>query len=151
LYRQFFEAKNSLVRLPFELTASPTNPLIDDVKSVYLLIDPTNYISEESRNTIYSSTSYFKTFYVKEFVKFLNSQLYQVPFNLQFVDKYVLFYFFGTDSQKIGKNDDLYKNPYRPLRKGVSSMLRLHATGAIAMPVEIRLQILASSRDVIHS
>ena len=30
-------------------------------------------------------------------------------------------------------------------------MLRLHATGAVAMPVEIRLQILASSRDVIHS
>ena len=30
-------------------------------------------------------------------------------------------------------------------------MLRLHATGAIALPVEIRLQILASSRDVIHS
>jgi heme/copper-type cytochrome/quinol oxidase subunit 2 len=30
-------------------------------------------------------------------------------------------------------------------------MLRLHATGAIAMPVEVRLQILASSRDVIHS
>ena len=30
-------------------------------------------------------------------------------------------------------------------------MLRLHATGAVAMPVEVRLQILASSRDVIHS
>ena len=30
-------------------------------------------------------------------------------------------------------------------------MLRFHATGAIAMPIEIRLQILASSRDVIHS
>ena len=30
-------------------------------------------------------------------------------------------------------------------------MVRLHATGAIAMPIEIRLHILASSRDVIHS
>lgn len=30
-------------------------------------------------------------------------------------------------------------------------MLRLHATGAIGMPIEVRLQILASSRDVIHS
>jgi heme/copper-type cytochrome/quinol oxidase subunit 2 len=37
------------------------------------------------------------------------------------------------------------------MRKGVNSMLRLHATGAVAMPVEVRLQILASSRDVIHS
>lgn len=30
-------------------------------------------------------------------------------------------------------------------------MIRLHATGAIAMPIEIRLHILASSKDVIHS
>ena len=30
-------------------------------------------------------------------------------------------------------------------------MIRLHATGAIALPCEIRLQILASSKDVIHS
>jgi hypothetical protein len=37
------------------------------------------------------------------------------------------------------------------MRKGVSNMIRLHATGAIAMPIEIRLQILASSKDVIHS
>jgi heme/copper-type cytochrome/quinol oxidase subunit 2 len=27
----------------------------------------------------------------------------------------------------------------------------MHATGAVAMPIEIRIQILASSRDVIHS
>jgi hypothetical protein len=37
------------------------------------------------------------------------------------------------------------------MRKGISNMIRLHATGAIAMPIEIRLQILASSKDVIHS
>jgi heme/copper-type cytochrome/quinol oxidase subunit 2 len=37
------------------------------------------------------------------------------------------------------------------MRKGVSNMIRLHATGAIAMPIEIRIQILASSKDVIHS
>jgi heme/copper-type cytochrome/quinol oxidase subunit 2 len=30
-------------------------------------------------------------------------------------------------------------------------MLRLHSTGAVAMPIEVRLQVLASSRDVIHS
>ena len=45
----------------------------------------------------------------------------------------------------------LYKNQHRPLRKGINSMLRLHATGAVAMPIEVRLQILASSKDVIHS
>ena len=46
---------------------------------------------------------------------------------------------------------ELYKNQFRPLKKGVSNMLRLHATGAIALPIEIRLHILASSRDVSHS
>lgn len=43
------------------------------------------------------------------------------------------------------------KNQYKPLRKGVNNLLRLHATNAIALPCEIRLQILASSKDVIHS
>jgi heme/copper-type cytochrome/quinol oxidase subunit 2 len=43
------------------------------------------------------------------------------------------------------------KNQYRPMRKGINNLLRLQATGAIALPVELRLQILASSKDVIHS
>lgn len=43
------------------------------------------------------------------------------------------------------------KNQYRPMRKGINNLLRLHATNAIALPCEIRLQILASSKDVIHS
>jgi len=37
------------------------------------------------------------------------------------------------------------------MRKGITNMVRLHATGAIAMPIEIRIQVLASSKDVIHS
>jgi heme/copper-type cytochrome/quinol oxidase subunit 2 len=51
----------------------------------------------------------------------------------------------------IGKNQDLYKSQYRPMRKGVTNMIRLQATNAVAMPTEIRLHILASSKDVIHS
>jgi heme/copper-type cytochrome/quinol oxidase subunit 2 len=46
---------------------------------------------------------------------------------------------------------ELQKNQYRPLRKGISNMIRIHATGAIAMPTEVRIQMLASSKDVIHS
>jgi len=46
---------------------------------------------------------------------------------------------------------EISKNQYRPLRKGITNMIRLHATGAMALPIEIRLQILASSKDVIHS
>ena len=37
------------------------------------------------------------------------------------------------------------------MKKGVSNMIKLHATGAIATPIEIQMHILASSKDVIHS
>jgi len=57
----------------------------------------------------------------------------------------------NNDEKSTSNSTSLYRNQYRPLRKGVSSMLRLHSTGAVAMPIEIRLQILASSKDVIHS
>jgi heme/copper-type cytochrome/quinol oxidase subunit 2 len=73
-------------------------------------------------------------------------------FNTNFLTDYLFFYLFNYNYfNNLGNNSDLYKNQYRPLRKGVSNMIRLHATGAIAMPTEIRLQILASSKDVIHS
>jgi hypothetical protein len=48
-------------------------------------------------------------------------------------------------------SDYMLKSQFKPLKKGISNMLRLHATGTIAMPIEMRLQILASSRDIIHS
>ena len=57
----------------------------------------------------------------------------------------------STTLDLIKSNQLLYKNQYRPMRKGVNNLLRLHATGAIALPIEIRLQVLASSKDVIHS
>lgn len=151
LYRQYFESKNNLVRLPLELTVNPNNPLLNEFKDSFLFIDPTNYISEEARSTTYSSLAFFKVLYLKEALNFLSTSSHKLPFNATLFNEYLLFYFFGTNSNKIGRNEELYKNPYRPLRKGVSSLLRMHATGAIAMPVEIRLQILASSRDVIHS
>jgi hypothetical protein len=56
-----------------------------------------------------------------------------------------------TTNLNLNKNLELYKNQYRPLKKGITNMVRLQATGAIAMPCEVRLHILASSKDVIHS
>ena len=151
LYRQYFESKNAVIRLPSELTANPFNPLINDLKSYFLFVDPTSYVGEDSRSTIYPSLSYFKLLYIKELPSYFTSLLHKLPVNTGVIDKYLLFYFGGSNLNTIGRNEELYRNPYRPLRKGVSSMLRLHATGAIAMPIEMRLQVLASSRDVIHS
>jgi hypothetical protein len=74
-----------------------------------------------------------------------------LPISLPLINEYLFFYFCDTSNSLKGNSADLYKNPYRPLKKGIQNMLRLHATGAVAMPIEIRLQIMASSRDVIHS
>ena len=78
--------------------------------------------------------------------------LLQLPLNM--TGFYEILNFYGLGTMETRRNSgawELAKNTHRPLRKGISSMLRLHATGAIAMPIEVRLQILASSRDVIHS
>jgi hypothetical protein len=73
-----------------------------------------------------------------------------LPLGISKVSDSIFFYFFNSSSIN-SKSNELTKNPFRPMRKGINSMIRLHATGALAMPVEVRLQILASSRDVIHS
>jgi len=43
------------------------------------------------------------------------------------------------------------KTQYQAFKKGISNMIRIQADKAIAMPIETRLQILAVSKDIIHS
>jgi len=43
------------------------------------------------------------------------------------------------------------KNQYTSIKRGVSSMIRQQASNMVSLPVEMRIQVLASSRDVIHS
>lgn len=143
LYRHFIGEKNSTSKIPDYLTATPFNPLIEDIKAAFLYKDPIVTSKETNRSLTPNSVFYAKTFFIKELQTLVNL----LPtLSSNFFTKLNL-----TNVFKEGGNAELYKNPNRPLRKGVSSMLRLHATGAIALPVEIRLQILASSRDVIHS
>jgi len=71
---------------------------------------------------------------------------------MRLVNDYLFFYFLNNNTTiELGNNNNLFKSQYKPLKRGISNLLRLHGTGAVAMPIEIRLQILASSRDVIHS
>jgi len=50
------------------------------------------------------------------------------------------------------KNDTmLLKSQYQPLRKGIVNLIRIQADKAVAMPTDTRLQILAVSKDIIHS
>lgn len=151
LYRQFLENSRSVVHLPKSLCATPSNPLLQELKASFLLSDPSNYSSEYSRDLLYTSAPYFKFMYFKNATQQVSGLLSSFPVNHKLLTNYALYYFFSCDSEDLGRNSALYKSQYRPLKKGISSMLRLHSTGAVAMPIEIRLQVLASSRDVIHS
>jgi hypothetical protein len=152
LYKQYFINKGYLLNLPKYLTASPNNILLQEVKAAYPLIDPTSFSSEISREYFYRDICFIKLKFIKELVNIVNSNLVKIPLNLTFINNYSFLYFLdSTSNSNLSKNMDLYKNQYRPLRKGITNMIRLHTTGAIAMPSEIRLHILASSKDVIHS
>jgi len=147
LYREFFANNNKIINLPFYLTNNPSNPLINEVKASFLFNDPIIINNEYSRDVYYNSLNFFNYTVIKSFLSSSNSFI-----NLNFLTEYLFYYFFDNNSSNnLNYNSELYKNQYRPMRKGISNMIRLHATGAIAMPIEIRLQVLASSKDVIHS
>jgi len=64
-----------------------------------------------------------------------------------------LFYLFEIPGKvnKASAHNSSYKNQYRPIRKGITNMIKLHATGSVAMPINLRVHIVASSKDIIHS
>ena len=146
LYRTYFTAKGFTANLPTYLTASPTNSLLLEVQKGYNLIDPVAFSSEISRELTYQELNFMRFSLFKDAIA-------STGVNTSFITNY-LFYYLGLNTsvnKQLGANQGLLKSQYRPMKKGITNMVRLHATGAIAMPIEIRLHILASSRDVIHS
>lgn len=141
LYRQYFFSKKSLINLPTHVVNKTSSLLVTEVKAMFDFADPILVNNEYSREYYYNSLKTFNFYTAKNVFSGFSEPLHNL-----------FFYFFSVSSENYLKvNNELYKNQYRPLKKGINSMLRLHATGAIAMPIEIRLQILASSKDVIHS
>lgn len=152
MYRQYLLKQNISATLPKYLVSSPANPLLLELKNAYPFINPTSFVSENSRECFYQNTNYLRFVIIKDFLTNLNSKLSNSSVNLSGLTDYFFFYLFGQNkSSSLGQNTELYKSQARPMRKGVTNMIRLHATGAVAMPTEIRMHILASSRDVIHS
>jgi hypothetical protein len=152
LYRHYFTSKGFKTILPTHFIASPTNPLLLELKDLYNTTDPINLSSENSRDLFYTHSSLLNTSIIHNVLNKLNYTYSGLPLNLNFVSSYILTYFTGnTNPTNLNNNTDLLKNQYRPMRKGVSNMIKLHATGAVAMPIETRLHILASSKHVIHS
>lgn len=129
------------------MSNSPTNPLLRDVKAAFFFANPTTFNIEYSREAYYSSLEFFNLHYVRpNFISLLKTlgvpaTLVETAFNLNNT----------APSNLTETKGEILKSQYRPMRKGITNMIRLHGTGAVAMPIEIRLQVLASSKDVIHS
>jgi hypothetical protein len=130
------------------------NPLFEEIKFSFLYVDPVVFTQENRRNfftTFYTTSNAFNFLVNTDIITTIGSYL---PLNTLGFDKFLLTYVAGDYRNlpsNLGKNTDLLRSQYRPMRKGVTNMIRLQATGIIAMPTEIRLHILASSKDVIHS
>lgn len=153
LYRQLFNHAPGTAYLPRTLTASPNNPILTEVKNTYSLSDPLLFSAEVSREMFYSNTNLLQLTLIRELLTMPNQALSNAPVNLKLLSNYASFYLFNTTttSNDLSGNLNMYKSQFRPMKKGVTNMIRLHATNAIAMPIEVRLHILASSKDVIHS
>jgi hypothetical protein len=151
LYRHYFSSKGFKAILPTHFIASPTNPLLLELKELGTS-DPINISSESSRDLLYYHSSLFNTSILHDIFSKLNYSTTGLPLNLNLISNYALVYLTGnSNTTNLSNSNDLLKNQYRPMKKGVSNMIKLHATGAVAMPIETRLHILASSKDVIHS
>lgn len=152
LYKEYFLNRGYTLNLPKYLLSTPNNSLLTEIKSSYSLVDPSSFSSEVSRDFFYSNTSLFRFNILKNFLyKSSDSNVLNYMCIKDFSDL-IFLYIFNTDiSTNINNSSILLKNQHRPMRKGISNMIKLHASGAIGMPTELRIHILASSKDIIHS
>jgi heme/copper-type cytochrome/quinol oxidase subunit 2 len=152
LYRQFLGNKLGIHNLPKSFTVSPQNTLLREIQASYLFLDPTTYSSEVTREFLYKNSKFLHYLFLKDFLKVTNKVFLGLNINFDLLSNYFIQLFgYRYDNSSLSKNSYLYKSQYRPMKKGVVNMIRLQATNAIAMPTEIRLHLLASSKDVIHS
>jgi hypothetical protein len=141
-----------VAKLPSHLCATPTNTLLNEISKGYAYIEPSSFSSEILRELAYGDLNLFRSSIVFDMHRKLNEANALLGINASLLYSPLFKYLLGSNlTNSLGKNQILLKNQYRPLKKGVTNMIRLQATGAIAMPIEIRMHILASSRDVIHS
>lgn len=151
-YRTLFLKTNNLINIPLILTNSKKNPLVLELKSSFSYLDNIIHRSEYSRDVYYYSLNHFNYLMISAYLNSININNY---LNFSNFNNKIALYFNNTflfqNVTKKSNNTELFKNQYRPMKKGISNMVRLHATGAIALPIEMRIQILASSKDVIHS
>jgi heme/copper-type cytochrome/quinol oxidase subunit 2 len=154
IFKKYYISKDIISNLPKAFTCTLDNPLLEEIKFSFLYVDPVVFTQENHRNffnIFYTNMNAFNMLTGSNFLGNLNTYS---PINTLNLDKLLLTYVIGDYKSlptNLSKNNALLKSQYRPMRKGITNMIRLQATGIIAMPTEIRLHILASSKDVIHS
>lgn len=141
LLRSYLVNEGYSLGLPKTLQASPTNPLFIEVRKSFNFTNLNDYLNENA--SLCDDKGFFLNAKVDKLFNIIS------PLNSLYP---CLSYLYPNNSSTKGLEvNPLLKSQYRPMRKGISNMIRLHATGAIAMPIEVRLHILASSKDIIHS
>ena len=153
-YRLFLSSKSQIMGLPSSFVAVPTAKLLVELRSSLGFTDPMHFSLGHNHNQFMSLGNSIN---LNSLLNVTNLQQYVsqiVPANLNPLVSLLQFYSsaqksnFYTDADLAPRS---LKSQYKPMRKGVTNMVRLQATNAIAMPTEMRLHILASSKDVIHS
>lgn len=148
LYREFLTKNYKIINLPNSLASANINPLLQEIKVNFLHFNAINLNYGQSKFLFLNALNQFSAHTVNPLLNHILN-----TFNFNGIIAPVFSHLLDTDAGKF-KTYNLMehnKNQYRPLKKGITNMIRLHATGAMALPIEIRLQILASSKDVIHS
>jgi len=140
-YLRYLSEKGYSFFLQPDLVSSPHNPLLKILKANHSFVDPSILAGESGRS--------FTNHYPISYQQF--SILYSKLISTDKLPKYLTRLTQIMNYSEDYSTPNLQQNQYRPMRKGITSMVRLHATGAVAIPTEIRIHILASSKDVIHS
>jgi hypothetical protein len=154
LYRAFLKNKSLSLLIPEFFTASVNSKLLIELKSLFMYVDPITFRSELQRELLFKKSMLLRHDMSAEISKVFTSLSYSVPLNLKCFNAALMYYLVIPNTNlytDISSKEFFFKSHYKPMRKGITNMVRLQATNAIAMPTELRLHILASSKDVIHS
>jgi heme/copper-type cytochrome/quinol oxidase subunit 2 len=169
MYRQLFEANSQWVNLPLTAIAAPSNPLFQELKTAFTYLDVTTLKSEYGRNEYLHNFNFTFRYTASGLLvglfKFVRMNGFSMKgFSMDYFTNFAITklvrddtvlenYYFARRIWDVPNVPDsvLVKSQHKPMKKGIANMIKLHATGAIALPIEMRVQLLASSRDVIHS
>lgn len=156
-HRLFVASKAHVVGLPDSFVATPMSKLLLELQSALRFAAPAQSTLGYGYNQFISNRSRTNSTLPTYALDLGHSASSFLPANLARLDALLSSSRLSASPEKLipyaeaSSATSSLKSQYRPMRKGVTNMVRLQATNAVAMPTEMRLHILASSKDVIHS